>query len=346
MLSLDKEYNVWNWSRISRHLFYWGFWLMFYCVLNGSQYGNNYLDWLIFEALAMTIKLPYVYFVAYFLLPRFITKKRYIVLGLSMIVSAFIAGLITVLIYRYFPYEMGKDLSMSFGKYVYRILDLLYIASFVVVIKLVQEYSVQKKVNTLLTEEKVKSELQMLKNQLQPHFLFNTLNNIYSLVISNDKQAPNAILMLSDILSYMLYDCNVEKIAVEKEVKLIKNYLELEKVRYGNRLDLSFSVTGDIIGKSIPPLLLIPFIENAFKHGIAKSEKESWLSIHLDVSDKELSFQVENSLPGLMSGSNSNLKSGIGIENLTQRLKLLYPGQYSMKTIKEDSYLVNLKILL
>lgn len=345
MFDLEKKYTKWNRTRILRHVIYWGFWLMFYCIFHGQQFGQ-YFGWMVFELLAMTVKLPYVYFVTYKLMPRFIPKKRYYQFGGSMLLFAGLGSLLLGLIYANFPYEMGKNLDVTWSRYIYLSLDLLYVASFVVVIKLMQEYARQKKANAELAEDKVKAELQMLRNQLQPHFLFNTLNNIYSLVISNDKLAGGAVIKLSDILSYMLYECNVDKVPIEKEIKLIQNYIELEKIRYGGRLDLSFTVDGDTMGKQIPPLLLIPFIENAFKHGAAKSEKPSWIRIHLDLTGNELSFMVENDWPNFDTDASDSLKSGIGIQNITKRLELSYPGQYELRTTKDESYLINLRIAL
>jgi sensor histidine kinase YesM len=346
MFDLDKVYTVWNWNRISRHLVYWGFWLLFYCILNGSQFGKNYVDWLLFELETMPVKLPVVYFVAYFLLPKFIPNKAYLKFSIGMVFTAIVGSALIAVIFIYFPYGLRKNLTMTMGRFIYQIVDLLYIVSFVVAIKLVQEYARQKRENTILAEEKVKSELQMLKNQLQPHFLFNNLNNIYSLVISNDSQAGGAILQLSDILSYMLYECYAEKVAIDKEIQLIKNYIELEKVRYGQRLDLSMTVEGDHFSKGISPLLLIPFVENAFKHGVAKTAEKSWIRIHLDVSEHELSLMVENNYPTIEKEGMPMLKSGIGIENLKKRLDILYPNHHAMSIHENGTYLVNLKIQL
>ncbi|MGL1885840.1 MAG: sensor histidine kinase [Reichenbachiella sp.] len=346
IFALDKQYQGWSWTRTTRHLFYWGFWLLFYCVINGSLHGNNYLQWAIFEAVMMTIKLPYAYFIAFYLLPKFIPKKNYMGLGIAMIGIAFFASILVLCVYRYYPIDIGKYKDFSFPYITYVTLDLLYMSSFVVVIKLIQMFYVQQKNNAILSQEKVKSELQILRNQLQPHFLFNTLNNIYSLVISDDKQAASSILKLSDILSYMLYDCNVDQISTEKEVQLIKNYIELEKIRYGDRLELSFSSTGNIQNSFLPPLLLIPFLENAFKHGIAKTEGKSWMRVVLNITENELNFMVENNIPNTTDGSSSNLKSGIGLENIQKRLNIIYPERHEIKVNKEDSYLVKLKIQL
>ncbi|UOB18941.1 sensor histidine kinase [Abyssalbus ytuae] len=347
MFSFDKEYKGWSLERISRHILYWGFWLSFYCIVNGSQYGNRYVEWFLFEALIMTVKLPYAYFVTYYLLPKFLPDKKYVLLGISVLLSALVAVVFILLIYNHFPYTMKDEESILWsGKTFYRILDLIYIASLVVIIKLVQEYYRQKRANTQLREEKINAELQILRNQLQPHFLFNTLNNINSLIISNDNRASNAVLKLSDMLSYMLYDCNVDQVMMGKEVDLIKNYMQLEKIRYGDRLELSFQVSGEIHQRFIAPLLLMPFVENAFKHGIAKSEKKSWIRIYLDVTGDDLSFMVENSLPEEFENDFPRLKSGIGLDNLKKRLKLLYPNRYSISSNTHDSYLINLKIHL
>ena len=159
-----------------------------------------------------------------------------------------------------------------------------------------------------MVEQKLGAELKVLKNQLHPHFLFNTLNNLYSMVLTQHPRASEVVVRLSDIMSYMLYDCERRLIDLEKEIENLKNYIELEKIRYGKRLDISFETGGKIAGKSIPPLLLLPFLENAFKHGVGKNERASWVRINLWVNDEELTYLVENSLPDVPS-SEARLKT-------------------------------------
>lgn len=340
----SKEYKSWSVERISRHVLYWSFWLTFYGVVNGSYYEEPYADWFFFEFITMLVKVPYTYFIAYYIFPRYVTSKEYLKLGLSVLGYAFIGMLALMALNQIFPYPFGATDFWS-TKTVYMFVDLIYVASPVVVIKMTQRYLKQERMATQLKKEKIEAELQILKNQLQPHFLFNTLNNIYGMVISGKEHAGEAILKLSDMISYMLYECSTDKVDLDKEVTLLSNYIELEKIRYGDRLELSFEKKGVLTGKMIPPLLLVPFVENAFKHGVSRDEKKPWVRIHLRVEEGSLSFLMENSLPN-MNGHGSTLRSGVGLENVKKRLDLLYPDSHELVLSKTDTFLVKLNMEL
>jgi sensor histidine kinase YesM len=169
--------------------------------------------------------------------------------------------------------------------------------------------------------EKQAAELNFLKSQTNPHFLFNTLNNIYSLTKYQPDLAPESILRLSKILRYMLYEASGPFIPVEKELTIIDNYIDLEKLRYNESLRINFSRDIEDLKQAIPPLLLIPFVENAFKHGVSESRGDKFVDIHLSIHQRRLVFTVKNSSEVLGSGP---VKENIGLSNLQRQLKLLY----------------------
>ena len=135
-------------------------------------------------------------------------------------------------------------------------------------------------------QEKITAELQLLKAQVHPHFLFNTLNNIYSFSMSNSPKTPELILKLSSLLSYILHDCKTDEVRLEKEIDTMKNYIDLERERYGNKIQIAWNVQGDIGDKCIAPLLMLPFLENAFKHGTSEQIEKSMLSVDISVQKK------------------------------------------------------------
>lgn len=345
IFSFDKQYKGWSIERTLRHVSYWGFWLTFYTLVNGTAH-DSYYDWFILELFILPVKIPFTYLIVYYLLPKFLPKKKYIFLVIVVIIFAFLGVSIIVETNKFLGFINKGQPTLLFSKTaIYRTFDLVYVASLVVIIKMIQQNIRQQKINAQLKEEKMGAELQILKNQLQPHFLFNTLNNIYSMALSKDEETPESILRLSNIISYMLYDCSVEKVDLEKELMLIKNYIELEKLRYGNRLDLSFDVQGDVKGKMIAPLLLLPFVENAFKHGVSKDENESWIRIHLSLINNKIEFLVENSIPD-STDKNELTKSGIGLSNIKKRLELQYNERYKLIIVPSDTYLIKLKLML
>lgn len=187
-------------------------------------------------------------------------------------------------------------------------------------------------------------ELNFLKAQLNPHFLFNSLNNIYSLALHKSDKAPEMLIKLSDLMRYMLYECNVEKSSLDKEIAFMKNYIELEKIRHGEDAEIQFEVEGNTMHKSIPPLLLIPFVENAFKHGVNAQMGKSWVKFHLTLTETGLRFTGENNKPfnGAAVLKNSG---GIGIENARKRLELSYPHKFSLDINNtNETYKVSVEI--
>jgi LytS/YehU family sensor histidine kinase len=185
-------------------------------------------------------------------------------------------------------------------------------------------------------KEKVTAELQLLKAQVHPHFLFNTLNNIYSFSLENSPKTPGLILKLSSLLSYMLYDCKAEEVLLEKEIEIMKNYIDLEKERYGNKIEISWMVAGDVKDTYIVPLLFLPFLENAFKHGTSDQIEKPWLSVDISVNKQTIKCKMINS-KNMQVPFNSN---GIGVQNVKRRLAFLYPGRHELKTNDEGSFFV------
>ena len=185
-------------------------------------------------------------------------------------------------------------------------------------------------------------ELQLLKSQLNPHFYFNTLNNLYGLAMIAPKKAPDAILKLSDIMEYVIYDCRNDKVPLAKELKFLQSYIELEKLRYDDNARISIAVSGKADSRAISPMLLIQFVENGFKHGIEKEKANSYLRINIQVSNGSLQYESVNSIVG------ANGKSGgVGLSNVKKRLDLLYPQKHDLQVIRDDhEYRVKLQLTL
>ena len=190
-------------------------------------------------------------------------------------------------------------------------------------------------------QEKMTAELQLLKAQIHPHFLFNTLNNIYSFSLDLSPKTPQLILKLSSLLSYMLYDCKAEEVRLEKEVEIMKDYIDLEKERYGDKIEISWNVEGDIRDIFISPLLMLPFLENAFKHGASEQIEKPWMGVDISAASNTVKFKITNS-------KNENIQysqQGIGINNVKKRLEFLYPGKHELKINDEgDFFAVSLMV--
>ncbi|WP_052308524.1 sensor histidine kinase [Solitalea canadensis] len=201
------------------------------------------------------------------------------------------------------------------------------------VIKFGKHWYQKQKERELLIKEKLKAELQLLKAQIHPHFLFNTLNNIYSFILTSNPNASGLILKLSNLLRYILTECNQPKVPLVKELKMIENYMELEKIRYGERLNMQVTVVGNPENKSIAPLLLLPFIENSFKHGASNVLQNPWIELNLIITDQNLSMELVNSQVAVSQAYDKN--NGIGLANVQKRLNLLYGNQHTLKISTE-----------
>ncbi|MES2515400.1 MAG: sensor histidine kinase [Bacteroidota bacterium] len=181
--------------------------------------------------------------------------------------------------------------------------------------------------------EKANAELSYLKAQINPHFLFNTLNSIYSLAIQKNDRTADAVVKLSDMMRYVLNDSNTNFVLLEKEINYITSYIELQRMRLASNVQLSYACEGNVADKKIAPLVLIPFIENAFKHGV-NSEENSNIDIKIVVTDIHLKMSVKNNC--VTTNNNTLNKSGLGIENTIARLKLLYPKNYTLNISEVD----------
>jgi LytS/YehU family sensor histidine kinase len=194
-----------------------------------------------------------------------------------------------------------------------------------------------------MQSDKLSAELSLLKLQVSPHFLFNTLNNIYSLAQLKSDDAPEAILKLSQLMRYMLYEADTPRVALEREVQYLHNYVDLQRMRLADDVVISFVTEGQLQGKLIEPMLLIPFVENAFKHGVSY-QHASVIAFTLQVADNALLFTVHNRCFETASAT-PDPASGIGLQNIQQRLQLLYPGRHRLHIHQtDDEFLVNLSL--
>ncbi|MEX0315881.1 MAG: sensor histidine kinase [Allomuricauda sp.] len=245
----------------------------------------------------------------------------------------------------YFEEEHWKDPLWHFPKILNALLRIYTPVFLAVAIKLQRFYYQKEQINKALEKEKIETELKFLKAQIHPHFLFNTLNSIYSLSLKKSVETPDAVLGLSKFLDYMLYECNDKFITVEREWEQLMNLVELEKLRYGDDLTISTKLSNDNNESLIPPLLLLPFVENAFKHGADNLISDSWINIELRLKNQQLQFMVENSKAPSQTSKGLDSDKNIGLKNVRRRLVLFFPDKHQLKILEEpDSFLVKLEI--
>lgn len=240
--------------------------------------------------------------------------------------------------YIYIPIQeaMGLDFILPRGPLASCYLCMTTSAASPMIVKFFKLCTIKQRDWIRAQQERITAELQLLKAQVHPHFLFNTLNNIYSCSVNNSPKTPDLILKLSSLLSYMLYDCKAEEVRLEKEIEIIKNYIDLEKDRYGNKMEISWSVEGDIKDKFISPLLMLPFLENAFTHSVSEQIEKPWLSVDISVKSDILRCKIVNSKNEFARYT----ENGIGITNVKKRLEFICPGGYELKLNDEGNFFV------
>lgn len=288
-----------------------------------------------------------------FLIPKLLNRKKYLqfVLAFLLLLAAMFVIYNVFKLYYYDPkyYDSYDEIRKVYAQedlWTRLTQPALFLSKSIkfitpaVLLLMVQFYKDQQQL-IALREQKRTAELSALKNQLNPHFLFNTLNNLYALSLEKSDKTPMIIARLSEILDYILFRCQSKFVPLKGEVELIENYLALEKVRYGNRVEIHFE--HDIQnGDHIAPLILLTFIENAFKHGIKQEINKGEIGIELRSNDDEIHFAILNTKPKTSGQSNVN---ALGIKNVKKQLDLLYPSAYEL-TIndKSDTYKVHLKL--
>lgn len=295
-------------------------------------------------------KLLFTYFLLYFILDNILSGKQqlwknivYIVLSLvtTLFLFRLTAKYITVpLVYRHL---VPVPALLSPLGFLANLMDLGFVAGAAIFIRQLRLQLAGKENEKVLLKEKLETELKFLKNQTNPHFLFNTLNNIYALARKKSDSTPDVVMKLSKMLRFMLYESGKPFITIAEETMLIEDYLDLEKIRYNERLDISFKKEIDQQHQEVSPLLLLPFVENAFKHGVSETRFNSFVNIELLLDKGVLRFNVTNSKEstGISTGD-----SKIGLVNVQRQLELMY-RQFDLQVCdKEDSFSVHLTIQL
>jgi two-component system, LytTR family, sensor kinase len=341
-----------------RYLLHILFWvgIFVYDVVIWGLVDNDYYNRFISTAAELPVKIAATYFTIYVLIDRFLIRKRYTLFMILLLASMVVFGFMLRLIAYYYLYPKlypeGLAISLWFPPKI--LIGIFYIYAWVAIVSsfhLIRHYyQHQQEAQKLqraaeqLEKEKLSAELKLLKSQINPHFLFNTLNNLYVLTLNHSANAPHMVHKLSELMSYMLFDSNQAQVALEKEVHYLRNYIDLEKLRYGERLEVKFNIDGKTDRIMVAPLLMLPLVENSFKHGARNQLAGGWIHIDLELEGKSLVLKVENSKPNV---AESNVSSGIGLQNLVKRLEYLYPDQYTLQLFDEaDTYMAVLRLRL
>jgi len=308
-------------SRLLHHFLFWSFFFAFLSI-SPEVRGIPFIKLLIHNLGHIAVLMPPVY-AHFYILEKFFLNRRFGIYIALLLVIMIISGLAADFIFeKYFAYKGG--LFVAF-----------YFIGFSIVISTAAKLfkkAVQQRLRIQEVESKqLQTELDLLKAQINPHFLFNTLNNLFGMARNQDAATAEGISRLSHLMRYMIHDSQVDRIDLDKEIEQIRRLIELQKLRFSaeDDIDIDFLIVGDTSKTQIPPMLLIPFVENAFKHGISL-DTASFVHIVLKAQDERLEFSVKNSTH-IPRSEYKESDAGLGLNNVRRRLELLYPGKHELK---------------
>ncbi len=343
-------------QRILLHIGFWSLFLLLRSYITADLGNVSYRDfsWAFRLGKAMAERFGIVLIQAsvfYWLFYNFLPKTQKGV-NLNLLIELFFGVAISIILYRLllgyiiypFVYEQAYEGNLfSFSKILSSFITIYSIAGIAGAIKMTRDRSRQREREQQLIREKLESELHFLRAQVNPHFFFNTLNNIYGLARKKSELTAEAVMRLSKLMRFILYECTGNRISIAQEIKIIEDYIELEKLRYDERLEVNFYKKIDNKIQQIAPLLLMPFVENSFKHGASESRFQSEIIINLELEKGMMTFSIINSKePDLQSATH-----GLGLQNVKRQLELVYPNNYELNiTTLEKSFSVILKINL
>lgn len=332
-----------------RRYFYAAYWVMVTLIF---LYDRTYLiqkaglpHFFICVVVRVSLLIALAWANIHWLIPRYLLQGRY--LGyFALVFLLLIAYLLVQSFYDFylFGYVLGPSRYATLStSLIYNFTHTSLYLLLTVALKFSMDWYEQKKLLQEIQVEKLQAEVNYLRSQVNPHFLFNALNNLYALTLKKSDEAPEVVLKLAGLMEYMLYESDETKVPLEKEINYLNNYLELEKIRQGNNADIRLTVTGNTAHCQIPPFLILPLVENAFKHGVSRLVHNAYLHIRIDVADT-LAIRIENNKGNKQAPAQTG---GIGLLNLRRRLELLFPGKHVFDiSERADKYQVDVKIML
>jgi sensor histidine kinase YesM len=330
----------------TKHIVFWSALFMSF-ILFGLHERESWWLVLIEEAIHVGIYAGIVYVNFHVLIPSFLSKKKIISYAAFLLLFlVLLTPIVTALLFGIYSGFDRHDLAEKLDQRIV-FASFAMVAFLSTLFQILNEWLMHERDRRVLEQQKAQTELRFLKSQINPHFLFNTLNNLYALTLKKSDLAPEIVLKLSDMMRYMLYECNEKTVPLSKEIRYIKNYLSLEEIRQGKEVEIQFEVEGDINDQLIAPLLFIPFIENCFKHGVNRQLSNAYVHLKISIDDTTVIMELKNSKPDIIPGLYNKKPGGIGQNNVKHQLELLYPKKHKL-TIEESPsfYFVTLNLNL
>jgi len=342
--------------RIASHLLFWVVAYLFFITFYGKS-NNDFRVNVYFVSMLFPVAIATTYLLIYYLIPRFLLQSRYFIFFLLLVYLIIFTECLSMVISLFIFMNISDYNISALDPTSYDVMSLIvglyFVCLIAVAIKQVKRAFMMQRQNAELAKTKLETELKLkeaelnlLRAQIHPHFLFNTLNNLYGLTLEKSELAPELVLRLSGLLDYMLYRCNKPQVLLKDELEQLQNYMELEQIRYGKGLRIENRLKGDVDGLFIAPMMLFPFVENAFKHGVSKQTGNPFIEMNIEMNELQLHFTLVNSCT-IAARFEEEYTKGIGLKNVTKRLEMIYPGKHELKiNPQENQFQVALKLTL
>lgn len=334
------------------YVVYWAGYVLLLSSIQGLP-SHDFTISLINEVISLPPKIIFVYLVTQIFMPRYFLQQRMGYFMCIYLVSIVAFGLLqrvidNTIILEYFLTHWTKEKLLSVPPLLYSIIKLQFVVTIPFTIKLFYHWTQERSHALEIQTDKMQTELQLLRAQFHPHFMFNVLNSLYSKILSKSDESAEIVLKISDMLRYAVYESQ-EKVNLQDEVNYLQNYIELQQLRFDNALDISFAVKGDPSSYKIEPFLIMPFIENSFKYCMNSETSSGWITVYMEVIEDWLQIKIENShsRSSKFNETKSVQKGGQGLQQVKRRLDLLYPDDHTLKISEnQESYFVYLKVKL
>ncbi|TKG94807.1 hypothetical protein EYV94_12785 [Puteibacter caeruleilacunae] len=341
-----------KWFLLTRHLFFWSLVIVFFSFLYGSYTNSqNWLYSLGFTTLNGVFFIIFSYVVVYFLIPQLFFKKKYFLFFLLVITVGILISLLKLSFSGFLYYStvaneaIGYSSSMGWPAIFVNVKDMSFLAAIFALIKYSKDWYIIEIENKELTRQNVEAEISMLKSQTEPDFLFNTLNNVYAMAVSEDPETQNYIRKLRELMGFL---ANLEprsEIQLDLAIEMVRSYIDIERIRYFDHLDLEVKFEGDFHGKSIAPYLLFPIIENCFKHGSSNDSGSPWIKIAITIEGNHLKVRTKNSIADFSGTVNKHTRI---LEGVRRRLEIIYPDHFALdikRTLSEFHLVLDLELI-
>jgi two-component system, LytTR family, sensor kinase len=331
----------WFFRYKAHHVLMWIAYFAFFFVMYRQWYPSPF-SLLIVISIYFVFNAAAFYTTAYVLLPKFLYTNRFLIflllfIGLILALAIGLTFSLYLMLRKYTP-EVDDNLM---GVFQVSLLSIVTMVGFMVGIKVYSDKVRSDRNNRVLEKQRLETELQYLKAQVNPHFLFNSINSVYFLIKKDPDQAAQTLIKLSDLLRFQLYDCSEDYIAIEKEIEYLENYISLERIRKGEKVQVTLRKEGRLSGFQIAPFMVIPFLENAFKHVSNSSKRENKIEIVFLGADDKFEIAITNTV----DGETKSPVGGIGLKNVQRRLQLLYPNKHKLEILpSQTQYFVRLTL--